>query len=135
MKIKHLLLFILLCFGYRFGICQGNIKADPITGTWKGSSLCQAKDSPCRDEVAIYHAIKLTPTTYQFQMNKIVNGKEVEMGPLVFTWNDSLKTLTAVNKSGRGSGNWSFKVKGTTMHGTLTIENNTLYRVIDLQKE
>ena len=68
-------------------------------------------------------------------MNKIVDGKEVEMGPLVFTWNDILKTLTAANQSSRGSGSWRFRVEGNTMHGTLTIENNTLYRVIDMQKQ
>jgi hypothetical protein len=85
--------------------------------------------------VAVYHALKLGGNTYQFEMNKMVDGKEEEMGKLVFTYNDTLKTLTASNKSSRGIGLWSFKVKGNTMHGTLAIENNTLYRIIDLKKD
>ncbi|MBS1530596.1 MAG: hypothetical protein JSU01_09835 [Bacteroidetes bacterium] len=135
MKIKYLLFFSLLCFGYRSGICQGNVHADPLVGTWKGSSLCQVKDSPCHDEAAVYHATKLTPTTYRFQMNKMVDGKEVEMGPLVFTWNEKLKTLTGTNKSSRGTGIWLFHLDGSKMHGTLTIDGGTLFRVIELQKE
>lgn len=135
MKIKLLFLFIISGIIYCAGSARDKAKADPITGTWRGSSLCQIKDSPCRDEIAVYHVSRLTPTTYQFQMNKMVNGKEEEMGPLVFTWNDTLKTLTAVNKSSRGDGHWSFQLKGNTMHGTLTVEKNTLYRIIDLKKD
>ncbi len=135
MKIKFLFSVIACCIICRLTAGQGKPKVDPITGTWRGSSLCQVKDSPCHDEVAVYHASKLAGTTYEFQMNKMVDGKEEEMGKLIFTYNDTLKTLTAVNKSSRGSGAWSFKVKGNTMHGTLTIENNTLYRIIDLKKD
>ena len=96
---------------------------DSISGVWKGISLCQVKNSPCHDEMAIYHAKRLTATTYQFQMNKMVDGKEVEMGPLVFTWHDTLKTLTAINKNSRGSGTWkhyidvSVIILGDNPHG------------------
>lgn len=135
MKKKLLFLFIVSGIICRSGSAQDKAKTDPIAGTWRGSSLCQVKDSPCHDEIAVYHASKLTATTYQFQMNKMVNGKEEEMGPLVFTWNDTLKTLTAINHSRRGDGHWTFQLKGNTMHGTLTVENNTLYRIIDLKKD
>lgn len=75
---------------------------DPIIGTWKGTSLCQVKNSPCHDETAIYHAMKSTDgKTYPFQMNKMVNGKEEEMGLLNFTYDATTKTLTAEN-TGRG---------------------------------
>ena len=135
MKIELLFLFIVSTLICHQGITQDKAKADPITGTWRGSSLCQVKDSPCHDEIAVYHATKQTATTYQFQMNKMVNGKEEEMGPLVFTWNETRQTLTAINHSSRGDGHWTFQLKGNTMHGTLTVENNTLYRIIDLKKE
>jgi len=134
MKIKHLPLLLLPCFIGLSAVGQEKADSDPVAGTWKGSSLCQVKDSPCHDEAAIYHASKLTATTYHFQMNKMVNGKEEEMGPLVFTWNDKLKTLTGINKSPRGTGTWLFHLDGNKMHGTLTVEN-TLFRVIDLQKD
>ena len=109
--------------------------ADPISGTWKGTSICQVKDSPCHDEIAIYHASKLPgDNTYRFQMNKMVDGKEVEMGPLDFTYDVNAQTLTAENSSARGKGVWRFKLTGKTMHGTLTIDNNVVFRVIDLHK-
>ncbi len=133
-KIKFLFPVIVCCTICGLAAAQGKTKADIITGTWRGSSLCQVKDSPCHDEIAVYHASKLTPTTYQFQMNKMVNGKEEEMGPLVFIYNDTLKSLTASNKSSRGIGAWRFKVSGNTIHGTLTVEN-TVYRIIDLKKD
>jgi len=123
------------CFICHPGSAQDQQKADAIAGTWKGSSLCQVKDSPCHDEIAVYHAKKLTSDTYQFQMNKMVNGKEEEMGPLVFTWDDKLKTLTGVNKSSKGTGTWRFQLDGNKMHGTLTVDGNTLFRVIELQKD
>jgi hypothetical protein len=85
--------------------------------------------------MAVYHAKKLNPNTYQFQMNKMVNGKEEEMGPLVFTWNAQLKTLIGVNKSSRGTGTWRFQLEGNKMHGTLTIDDSTLFRIIELQKD
>ena len=106
-----------------------------ITGTWKGTSVCHVKDSPCHDEIAIYHAVKAEGNTYTFQMNKIVNGKEVEMGKTTFTYNKNNETLDGVTTSARGKGLWHFVVKGDTMHGTLTVDNNILYRVIDLHKD
>ena len=107
---------------------------DPIAGTWKGTSLCQVKDSPCHDEIAVYHAVKLPGgKTYNFQMNKMVNGKEEEMGMLSFAYDDAEKTLTATSP-GKVKGRWKFKVNGNRIHGTLTIGDSTLYRIIEIQK-
>ena len=107
---------------------------DDIIGTWKGTSICQVKDSPCHDETAIYHAVKAEGNTYRFQMNKMINGKEEEMGETMFSYDVSKKTLDGVIVSPKGKGLWHFVVKGNTMHGTLTVEN-ILYRVIDMQKD
>jgi hypothetical protein len=108
---------------------------DNIIGTWKGSSICQVKDSPCHDEMAIYHAVRTEGNTYRFQMNKMVNGEEVEMGETLFTYDKNNNTLDGVTTSAKGKGLWHFVVKNNTMHGTLTLDNNVLYRVIDLQKD
>jgi len=107
---------------------------DDIIGTWVGTSICQVKDSPCHDETAIYHAVKAEGNTYRFQMNKMVNGKEEEMGETMFTYDTNKKTLDGVTISPKGKGLWHFVVKGNTMYGTLTVEN-ILYRVIDLHKD
>jgi hypothetical protein len=115
-------------------ICSAN-QQDNIVGTWKGTSICQVKDSPCHDEIAIYHAVKAEGNTYRFQMNKMVNGKEVEMGETMFTYDKNGKTLDGVTTSAKRKGLWHFVVKDDTMLGTLTVDNNVLYRVIDLHKE
>lgn len=131
---KLIVVWILAFSGFIFSTRRQQVD-DPVAGTWKGTSICQVKDSPCRDEIAIYHAEKLPGgKAYRLQMNKIMDGKEVEMGPLDFAYNESQQTLIAENSSAKGKGIWHFKITGKTMHGTLTIENNVLYRVIDLHK-
>jgi hypothetical protein len=135
-RLIQLFLAVAFCLVYSRSVSQ-KATDDPIEGTWKGTSVCQLKDSPCNDEIAVYHAIKIPgQKSYKFQMNKMVNGKEEEMGPLVFIYDDTSKTLTAVNEARNGSKSfWKFIVKDKTMHGTLIINGNTLYRLIDLRKD
>lgn len=111
------------------------LQSDPVSGTWRGMSKCQVKGSPCTDEQAVYYAARIPGhNSYRFKMDKVVNGKEEAMGTLVFEMNYASRTLTAYNKSARGKGTWIFKVNGNTIHGTLTIGKNKVYRVIDLTR-
>ena len=111
-------------------------KKDSIEGIWKGSSICQVKSSPCNDETVVYHISRgAIDNTFTIQMNKIVNNKEEEMGPLDCVYDIKARTLTAKTKDRRGrDGIWQFHVAGNEMNGTLTIEGNVLYRVITLRK-
>jgi len=107
---------------------------DPIVGTWKGTSICQLKNSSCNDEVIVCHITKTAaPNTYKFVMNKMVNNAEVSMGELDFIYNQPQATLTCHSVT-RYDGLWKFDVKGDTMDGTLVIDNKTLFRVIKLVK-
>jgi hypothetical protein len=58
-------------------IC-GVDQQDNMNGNWKGTSICQVKNSPCHDETAIYHAVNTEGKTYRFQMNKMAGNKEVD---------------------------------------------------------
>jgi hypothetical protein len=110
---------------------------DNIEGTWKGTSLCQVKSSPCHDENVVYHISRATNgKIYTIQMNKIVNGAEEEMGGLRTLFIDETKhTLTSTTKNRQGRiGVWLFKIDGKQMHGTLTIDEKTLYRIIEMRK-
>jgi hypothetical protein len=109
---RLIVVWILAFSGLTF--LNGKLQAnDPVAGTWRGTSICQVKDSPCHDEIAIYHATKLPwQSRYKFQMNKMVNGSELEMGPLNFTYNESKQTLVAENISAKGKGSWNFKISG-----------------------
>jgi len=69
------------------------------------------------------------------QMNKIVNGVEEEMGASEGVYNETKHTLTTITKDRQGrAAVWLFKVEGKQMHGTLTIDDKTLYRVIEVRK-
>jgi len=127
--------FIHLVFIFFLAKIQAqNVSTDSITGTWKGTSICQVKSSPCHDEIAVYHISKTgKPNEYQFVMNKLVNGKEEDMGIINYSYDSTLHEFT-----GKSSpiAIWKFevKVKAAKMEGTL-VYNNVLYRIIHLEKQ
>jgi len=129
--------FFIVAIVFIFSFIDGNASFNDslITGTWKGTSICQVKDSPCHDEIAICH-VHLTdrPGVYQFVMNKMVNGIEEEMGTADYIFNNKEKSLTWVDKTRNTI--WTFHVdsKSKTMEGTLYYKRQ-LYRILKLTKE
>jgi hypothetical protein len=122
-----LLFFPLLQTGFVFS------QAVNVAGTWKGTSICQVKNSPCHDEAAVCHVEKTAnPLQYAFTMNKIVDGKEVVMGVLYYAYDSSMHTLLCNDTTHHGL--WQFTVTGDKMDGTARF-NGQLYRVIHLQKQ
>lgn len=120
-----LLLFILL-FGK-------TVTAQSFEGVWKGTSLCQVKNSPCHDEIVVYHISKdSTGRSYDMIANKIVNGKEEYMGTINFIYNAQQKVFVSVDSVRNAK--WEFKITGNTMKGTLMYKGD-LYRVVDVKKE
>lgn len=79
MKFQNsILLLLVLMFGK-------SVTAQSFEGVWKGTSLCQVKNSPCQDEIIVYHISKgSTGKSYDVIANKIVNGKEENMGTIPF---------------------------------------------------
>lgn len=107
--------------------------AQSFEGTWKGTSLCQVKNSPCHDEVVVYHVSKNgAGKTFEMVANKIVNGKEEDMGTLIFTYDDQQKSFVSVDSA--SGAKWEFKITGNAMKGTLVYKGN-LYRIVDVKKE
>ncbi len=104
----------------------------PIAGTWAGYSLCTVRDSPCRDEHVVYHikADGSDPTKFTVDADKIVNGKEENMGALQCTFNPTKSELYCDT-----AGDWRFAVSGNTMRGTLNLKNGTLYRRVGVKKK
>ena len=66
------------------------------------------------------------------QANKIVDGKEVDMGTLIFTYDDKQKVFVSVDSI--HNARWEFKLTGNTMKGTL-MSKGDLYRVVDVKRE
>jgi hypothetical protein len=110
--------------------------ADKIEGIWKGTSLCQVRQSACHDEDVVYHISKIAANLYTIQANKIVNGEEEDMGTFDSVVYDQTKqTLRFTMKDQQGrSAVWLFRVDGMQMHGTLMINENTLFRIVEVKK-
>ena len=105
---------------------------DQLTGTWKGTSACQLRGSPCRDEIVAYHISRLKQTdSFEIVMNKLVNGAEEQMIALHFAYDPVRKTLSTIY---RLTSFWEFTWDGDMMYGTLIFDRE-LYRIIKLKKE
>src|SRR4051812_21819359 len=99
------------------------IVADPravLTGTWSGESICTSVRPACHDERAVYHiTISDKPGVVDMLMNKVVAGKEVEMGTLEYKVNADATSLTSEQTFHGNHMLWSFTRRGNAMRGTL----------------
>lgn len=111
---------------------QAPANSSTLAGAWEGSSICTVTNSPCHDEHVVYH-IKAAdgndPTKFAIDANKIVNGVEESMGTLQCTFTAEKNELYCDTV-----GDWRFIVTGSSMSGTLTLKNGTLYRRVNLKK-
>ena len=123
---RSILLLFILIFGK-------TVTAQSFEGIWKGTSLCQIKNSPCHDEVVVYHISKdSNGKSYEVIANKIVDGKEDYMGTIPFTYDSKQKVFVSVDSV--RNARWEFKITGSAMKGTLMYKGD-LFRIIDVKKE
>ena len=123
---RSIVVLLILTFGK-------SATAQSFEGIWKGTSLCQIKNSPCHDEIVVYYVSKGSrDKSYEMIANKIVNGKEDSMGIINFTYDPQKKVFVSVDSV--RNARWEFKVSGTTMKGTLMYKGD-LFRIIDVKKE
>ena len=108
--------------------------ADPVSGTWEGTSLCQVKPSPCHDEHVIYRVTKTSKNHYRFDAYKLVDGKEQFMGAIAFTFDPARRDLHATIVGNRGSATAWFALKAHHLSGNMTLGDGTLYRLIEVDK-
>jgi hypothetical protein len=120
-----------ICFAINSSQAQsGLVNVDTLlVGTWKGTSVCQIKNSPCHDENVVYHISKNKDVdTFYINASKIVNGIAEEMGILPFVYNKKTNQLIS-----QAYGIWTFTIEGSKLEGTL-INHGDLYRKIKLYK-
>jgi len=123
---RSILLLFILIYGR-------SVRAQSFEGIWKGTSLCQIKNSPCHDEIVVYHISKdSTGKSYEVIANKIVDGKEEYMGTIPFTYDDKQKVFVSVDSV--RNARWEFKITGSAMKGTLMYKGD-LYRIVNVKKE
>ena len=123
---RSILLLFILIYGK-------TVRAQSFEGIWKGTSICQIKNSPCHDEIVVYHISKdSTGKSYDMIANKIVDGKEAYMGTISFTYDNQQKVFVSVDSA--RNARWEFRITGNAMKGTLMYKGD-LYRVVDVKKE
>jgi hypothetical protein len=110
------------------------VVGDPISGIWEGSSLCQVKPSACHDEHVIYRVEKIAPQKYKLDAYKVVGGKELFMGAIDLTFDPAHNELEGKIVGNRGSSHVRLTLKGIHLSGRLTLDDGTLYRLIEVTK-
>jgi len=108
-----------------------------LIGLWTGDSICTPVRPACRDEKAAYHIARGDrPDSITMTMNKIVDGKEVEMGTMVYTVDPANHTLRGENDQSAVHSVWEFKWSGSDMRGTAKqLPSGDVIRNITLRKQ
>jgi hypothetical protein len=100
-------------------------EAARFAGTWRGDSMCVAKNTACRDESVVY---RITGTSVS--ADKIVEGKPVNMGTLEFHYDAAKEALVCEYAQGV----WQLKMHQGNIEGTLVRPDGTLLRRVSLHK-
>src|SRR3954464_2169059 len=102
----------------------------PIKGDWHGESICQQKNTACRDEQVVFHfSAPDSSGKLSVAADKIVNGKAVDMGTIWLQYDQKTHVLDG-NDEGRI---WHFQISGAEMSGTL-MTNGQLIRKISVTR-
>lgn len=101
-----------------------------FVGVWKGTSLCQIKDSPCHDEGAVYTVRATAPGSFEFLGDKVVDGKEQFMGTLECKAGTDSNSLVCKRNDDTV---WTWKLQGDSMSGTLMYRGQ-LFRKMSLTR-
>ena len=97
--------------------------ATPV-GTWRGTSLCLVRPSPCNDEVVVYRITHMKSSdSVAVDARKIVRGEEQEMGVLACR----LMPPTGLTCT-MPQGVWHFSARNDSLVGELRLRDNTKYR-------
>src|SRR5437773_9689166 len=118
MKLKSLFKYQSLCLALLFAqyatAQKTVVQIDTLlVGAWQGTSICQVKNSPCHDEVVVYHISKGNSSdSFNIQANKIVNAVEEDMGTLHCSYNAKTNQLVS-----NEYGTWTFTINGRKISG------------------
>src|ERR1043166_4409519 len=68
-----------------------------LLGDWRGSSVCQVRESSCRDEDSLYHFARIPEKPNRFSMkgDKIIDGKAISMGTVECRYDSARSELSA----------------------------------------
>lgn len=94
-------------------------------GTWRGTSLCLVRPSPCNDEVVVYRiALAHGVDSMTIDARKIVRGVEEEMGVLACQYARADAALSCSIPRAT----WRFRVRGDSLVGELILADGSKFR-------
>ncbi|MFL5617185.1 MAG: hypothetical protein ACJ79A_02180 [Gemmatimonadaceae bacterium] len=94
-------------------------------GTWRGTSRCLVRPSPCKDEIVVYRIAAVNASDSQsIDARKTVNGAEEEMGVLGCRFHPASAQVAC----GMRNGTWRFDVRGDSLVGELRLPDGTKFR-------
>jgi hypothetical protein len=96
-------------------------------GTWRGTSLCLVRPSPCHDEVVVYRITRSSGDSVALDARKIVRGQEEEMGVLTCGVAPTGSPDVALTCAMR-NGVWNFRVRGDSLVGELRLPDGSKFR-------
>jgi hypothetical protein len=111
---------------------QAADEVSKIVGTWRGDSVCIAKNTACHDEDVVYRVTKLPERSdyVSVSADKIVNGSAINMGTLDFHYDQRLQSWVCEYPQGT----WRIKVDGAKAAGALTRADGTPFRHLTLRR-
>ena len=97
-----------------------------VLGTWRGTSVCLVRPSPCNDEIVVY---RIAPTkaadSVTLDARKIVRGAEEEMGVLACRLAPVNQLTCTIPR-----GVWHFTVRNDSLTGEARLLDDTRYREV-----
>ena len=109
---------------------QAPARADATSslGTWRGTSVCLVRPSPCNDEVVVYRITRSSGRdSVAIDARKIVRGQEEEMGVIDCGVGSTGSADVALTCSMR-NGVWRFTVRRDSLVGELRLPDSTRFR-------
>lgn len=116
---------VTLCLISRGVLGQSPAASPGPAGTWRGTSLCLVKPSPCHDEVVVYRIVPMgTGDSLSLDAGKIVNGQEDDMGTLGCRFDPPAAELRCIIPQGT----WRFTLRGDSLVGELRLPDGRTFR-------
>ena len=112
---------------------SGATSPESVLGTWRGESKCLVKPSGCNDEDSVYRVTAGSSAgKVRLAANRIVNGKEVNMGDSECNY---AATTTSIDCPLPNGSALHLRAKGPVIDGTMTLGDGTLWRKLTLRKD
>lgn len=100
--------------------------ASPV-GTWRGTSQCLVRLSPCNDEIVVYRSTaEHSADSVKLDARKLVRGVEEEMGALAC----HISAQNGALSCSIPRGTWHFRVRGDSLVGELLLADHSKFREV-----